>query len=459
MRRIGAQRRRERGERVFASPELALLDPRLLVHQRHRLFALGMGDADLQHVDERRRREGGAQDGLEQQRRLEAMRRPVADRHQRGARALVVGLGVEHLAVERERVARTILTAPGLGEPEDQRGPLPLARRQRHALDEERLDLGERAGALIEPFERVERGVVGAELLDQPPIGDDGARVVALLLRQRRHGDDDRPPRARVLPRQRQLARVDVVQLSPRGARFVEAHQRVDRRRRRRLVRRQLLPRRERAVDVAERALLLRRRHRQERDAIDVLARGRDRFVALDERRPAAGARRQTLELAAHVGVAGVELERGQLPAKGAGRVVQLAPVQQRQGQRARLLRRRVGRMVELQREHAGEPPRVAGRLVQRHQRVDGRDVGAVERQRLLERALRQLAPPDLVAPQPPRAQPQLELQRRAALSPASRSNSCAHSSRRRSSANSDWSASQSRSAAYSRLSMSSARP
>ena len=258
-----------------------------------------MLDANGEHLRQARRVAGGAQDGLEQQRRRQTVRAAVVgDGLQPGARAGVVGRAVEHLAVERDGIGQPADAATHLGEAEGQRRAAAGAR-QRQPLEQHRLDLVERAGPLVQPLERVERDVVGAELVGEPAIGEDGARVVALTLGQRRHGHDDRPPLVAVVA-QLELAQVDVMELAPRGARLVDAHQRHEGLGRRRVGRQELPPGGERAVDVAERRLLLPRHRCQQRHTIDVGTLGGDALVVRHQLRPAAGARRQMLELAAH---------------------------------------------------------------------------------------------------------------------------------------------------------------
>src|SRR2546429_358069 len=80
------------------------------------------------------------------------------------------------------------------------------------------------AGRLGRPLEGIGGRVAGAGLAGEPAMGGDGAHVVALALGQRRHRHDDRPPLVDAMT-ELELAQIDVVQLAPRLARLVDAHE------------------------------------------------------------------------------------------------------------------------------------------------------------------------------------------------------------------------------------------
>ena len=235
-----------------------------------------------------------------------------------------------------------LATAAHVGEPQGERGALRRRARQRQPLEQHRLDGVEHAGPLVQPLERAERDVVGAELVGEPAIGGDRARVVALPLGERRHGDDDRAAARRCRGSLRACAcRRRAARATPAATRRCAPAPRAPRPAAARA--RPAAPGGERAVDVAERRLLLPRHRRQERHAIDVgcapRRRARSSVTSSAQLDVRAG---QLIELRAHGAVERIETERLQLPAERAGRVAQLAPVQLRQPEPPRLLRRRV---------------------------------------------------------------------------------------------------------------------
>ena len=121
-----------------------------------------------------------------------------------------------------------------------------------------------------------------------------------------------------------------------------------------------------------------------------------------------------SIELGAHGTVERIDGEGLELPAERARPVAQLAPVQRRQPQPPRLVRRRVAQdvapAVELQRQHRGQLLVLARLAVQRHQRRNRVVVTRRQRQHALEGAHRRVAPFQRRAPQPSGAQPQLDL-------------------------------------------------
>ena len=370
-------------------------------------IALVIG-AHLERADELFHVAGGAVDRLENARGVHLKLRVVEVRLERGARALVYG-------IELERVTETLQRAPpiaerggaGAAEPH-----LELADRGcvlgRGRGDLALQDLGKlarRAARLVEAIERAQGLTVGGRDIEQiAPRADRALGVLELLLEQVR-ALEQQLAQLFAVGHERALALEDRQQVGEAIGARVQALERVEGGQARGLSIEQARGRAQRRVGVGKLALVEAHQRLEHRNP----CRGGLRlFIGLGQIRLALRRRREALGGVARPRLVGAKRDGLEREAERARQILEVALVDL--GQAAQLLQplgSRIG-VPRVDGEHAGEPSRVAGRRIDRHERARRLQVFLVDREHLLVAAGRAVLLAEPLRPEAGAAEVQL---------------------------------------------------